>query len=119
VRFLVDENIPKLLVDALTQTGHEVAWVSLLAPGSSDRDVIRMAMSDARIILTFDKDFGELARTSVLCRPSGVILLRLPMAPLPSAVRRLADTIATRTDWPGHSSVVETSRIRMKPLPLV
>jgi hypothetical protein len=66
--------------------------------------------------LTFDKDFGELARQSALPRTCGVVLLRMPM-PRPGDVgQRLADLIIARDDWAGYFSVIEPARFRMRPL---
>jgi predicted nuclease of predicted toxin-antitoxin system len=59
VRFLADENVPASTVRALTDAGHDVIWVRISAPGSSDNDVLAQAAREGRILLTFDKDFGE------------------------------------------------------------
>ena len=50
--------------DAVTQlkaAGHDIVWVRTAAPGMKDEDVPAWAAREARIVLTFDKDFGELA----------------------------------------------------------
>ncbi|HEY2137792.1 MAG TPA: DUF5615 family PIN-like protein, partial [Xanthobacteraceae bacterium] len=74
------------------------------------------AIREQRILLTFDKDFGELARASALSAPCGVVLLRTPM-PKPGDVGlRLAALITARDDWAGHFSVIEPGRVRMRPL---
>jgi predicted nuclease of predicted toxin-antitoxin system len=78
--------------------------------------MLTWAVREERILLTFDKDFGELARGSALPPCCGVILLRMPM-PRPSDVGpRLADLIAAREDWAGYFSVIEPGRVRMRPL---
>jgi len=75
-----------------------------------------MAAREQRILLTFDKDFGELAKASALPPGCGVILLRMQM-PTPSDVgRRLAEVITAREDWAGHFFVIEPGRVRMRPL---
>jgi hypothetical protein len=90
--------------------------VRVAAPGATDPDVLAWAAREERILLTFDKDFGELARKCALPRTCGVVLLRTPM-PKPSDVgRRLAGLIMARDDWAGHFSVVEPGRVRMRPL---
>ena len=60
MRILADENVPAIAESALQQTGHDVRWVRVDAPASSDRQVIGTAISQDRILLTFDKDFGEI-----------------------------------------------------------
>ena len=86
------------------------------APGAADPDVLAWAAREERILLTFDKDFGELAKGSALPHTCGVVLLRTPM-PTPSDVgQRLADLIMARDDWAGYFSVIEPGRVRMRPL---
>lgn len=116
MRFLANENFPGAAVTALAAVGHDVVWVRTAAPGTTDPDVLAWAAREERILLTFDKDFGELARRSALPRTCGVILLRMPM-PRPGDVgRRLADLITARDDWAGCFSVIEPGRVRMRPL---
>ena len=116
MRFLANENFPGAAVKALVAAGHDVVWVRIAAPGTTDPDVLTWAVRDERILLTFDKDFGELARGSELPRTCGVVLLRLPM-PRPGDVgQRLADLITARDDWAGSFSVIEPGRVRMRPL---
>jgi hypothetical protein len=80
----------------------------------ADHDVLALAVQEQRILLTFDKDFGELARRSTLPPACGVVLFRIPM-PRPGEVgRRLFDLITQRDDWAGHFSVVEPGRVRMR-----
>ena len=61
MRFLADENIPGDAVAEIEAAGHDIVWVRIVAPGSKDEDVLAWAVREERIILTFDKDFGELA----------------------------------------------------------
>jgi len=116
MRFLANENFPGAAVTALEAAGHDVVWVRIAAPGTTDRDVLAWAAREERILLTLDKDFGELARGSALPRTCGVVLLRTPM-PRPGDVgQRFADLITARDDWAGYFSVIEPSRVRMRPL---
>lgn len=116
MRFLADENFPATAVRALQAAGHDVIWVMTSAPGLSDPEVLAWAARDGRTLLTFDKDFGELARTTGLPPLCGVILFRIPMPPPGAAGRRLADLVTARDDWGGHFSVIEPGRVRMRPL---
>jgi len=109
MRFLANENFPGA-------AGHDVIWIRTAAPGASDIEVLALAACDSRILLTFDKDFGELARASTLPATCGVVLLRIPMPNPVDVGRRLADLISARDDWAGHFSVVEPGRVRMRSL---
>lgn len=111
MRFLADENFPAEAVFALRRAGHDVVWICETASGASDEAVLAMATGDRRILLTFDKDFGELAWRSDLARS-----FRLPTPPAASVGDALAARIAERDDWIGHFSVIEPGRIRMREL---
>lgn len=117
MRILANENFPADAVAALREAGHDVAWIRSDAPGSSDRQVLARARSEERLLVTFDKDFGELAFRAGLPAPSGIVLFRIS-APSPAQVARTAVTaLGSRDDWTGHFSVIEDKRIRMTPLP--
>ena len=76
MRFLANKNFPGTAVTALIAAGHDVVWVRDAAPGVSDADVLAWATRDERILLTFDKDFGELAGASALPSTCGIMLFR-------------------------------------------
>jgi predicted nuclease of predicted toxin-antitoxin system len=116
MRFLADENFPGGAVTALQARGHDIVWVRTAAPGSIDEDVLAWATREDRVLLTFDKDFGELAWRVELPASSGVILFRIPMPSAPQIGATLAARIEARTDWAGHFTVIEPERIRMRPL---
>jgi predicted nuclease of predicted toxin-antitoxin system len=117
LRCLADENFPAATVTALRDRGHDVAWIHTDAPGSKDQAVLERAQSEERILLTFDKDFGELAFRFGLRAASGVILFRLP-TPSPEYVTRVVvSVLESRTDWSGQFAVVEGGSIRLTPLP--
>lgn len=117
MRFLADENFPRDAVLALQQQGHDVVWIRLDAPGSSDQEILTRAQAEERIILTFDKDFGELAFRFGLPATSGIVLFRLPLLKPTSLISIVISVLATRSDWSGLFTVVESDRIRIRPLP--
>ena len=77
LRILADEDVPGEAVTALREQGHDVAWMVTAAPGSGDPEVLLRAQAEARVLMTFDKDFGELAFRYGLPASSGVILFRV------------------------------------------
>lgn len=116
MRFLANENMPGDAVHELRAAGFDTIWVRLDAPGMADTDVLAWAMREGRVLLTFDKDFGELAFASGLPAECGVILFRLPMPQSRAAGALLARLVSSRTDWAGHFSVIEPGRVRMRVL---
>jgi predicted nuclease of predicted toxin-antitoxin system len=119
MRILANENFPAEAVAALRAAGHDVAWVRTDTPGMRDEDVLRRAQAETRIVVTFDKDFGELAFRAGLPASSGVVLFRIS-APSSAHVARVAvSALGSRDDWPGHFSVIDDRHVRMTPLPSV
>ena len=117
MQFLANENFPLDAVEAVRNIGHDVAWIRTDAPGSPDRDVLRRAMSEQRILLTFDKDFGDLAFQFGLPASCGIVLFRLQASSSAALATLVMTALQSRTDWAGQFSVVEAGRIRMRPLP--
>lgn len=116
MRFLADENSPGRLVAALRVLGQDVRWIRADAPGADDQAVLALAATvELRVLVTFDKDFGELAGGSTLPKDCGVIPLRVALDPTPEAARQLADIIVGRSDWPGHFAVIKPGRYACVP----
>ena len=69
-----------------------------MAPGASDFDVMALAAKEERILLTFDKDFGERVISAALPAACGIILMRIRMPKPGAAGQQTADTILARDD---------------------
>jgi predicted nuclease of predicted toxin-antitoxin system len=76
LKFVADENLDRQIVERLRQDGHVVWYIAEMATGVSDQDVLNLANHEQALLLTADKDFGELVYRQHLVNP-GVILLRL------------------------------------------
>jgi predicted nuclease of predicted toxin-antitoxin system len=76
MKFLVNENFPLPSISLLRNAGFEVLSVSEMNPGISDHEVIRQAISSNGIILTFDKDYGELIFKHAFQNPPPVVFFR-------------------------------------------
>ena len=57
---LADENVQRTVVDNLRQRGHDVHYVQEMTPGVPDETVLEMATRESAVLLTYDRDFGEL-----------------------------------------------------------
>ena len=74
---------------------------------------------EGRVVVTFDKDFGELAFRLGVAASVGVVLFRITLKSPDHAARAAVAAFASRsrTDWSGHFAVVEDDRIRLRALP--
>jgi predicted nuclease of predicted toxin-antitoxin system len=115
---LANENFPRVAVEALRNAGHNVLWARTEMPGTRDDEILRRAQTEQRIVLTFDKDFGELAFHFGLPATSGVILFRLANSSPEMTANRAVAELASRNDWAGCFTVIEDHRLRMRPLPI-
>ena len=82
MNFLVDENVDRQIADCLRSMGHHVEYVAENDAGISDDEVLEMANEKTALLLTADKDFGELVFRQRRVT-SGVILIRLARGPPP------------------------------------
>jgi len=112
-----NENFPRVAVEALREVGHDVVWARTDMPGKDDRGILRRAQEEGRLVVTLDKDFGELAFHTGLPAECGVILFRVGVQS-PEYVRdRVLEILQSTSEWQGHFAVAEPYRIRMRPLP--
>jgi predicted nuclease of predicted toxin-antitoxin system len=77
MKFVADESCDFAVVRALREAGHEVLAIAEAAPGTEDADVLALAAAGECVVLTEDKDFGQLVFAEIR-RSSGVVLLRYP-----------------------------------------
>ena len=77
LRFLADESCDFGVVKSLRTKGYDVIALTEITTRSIDSDVIAQAFQEKRILLTEDKDFGQLVFASH-ADSAGVILIRYP-----------------------------------------
>jgi predicted nuclease of predicted toxin-antitoxin system len=116
MRLLADENIPLLAIELLRRKGHDVLAIAESTPSICDENVMILAEDEGRILLTFDKDFGELTYRSKPRSSCGIILFRIPLRSADYIAKMIAEVLDSRSDWPGHFAVVEPGRIRLREL---
>ncbi len=75
MRFLADENVEKTIVDLLRQRGFDVRFIAEEIRSVDDDDLLALAHQEQRILITNDKDFGELAFHQKRLH-TGIFLLR-------------------------------------------
>ncbi len=114
MNLLADENIKQAIVDRLRLDGHVVWYVVEMEPGVSDDVVLDLANRKSALLLTADKDFGELVfRLSRVA--SGVILVRLPGLPNSSKATIISEAIAKYSDeLPGAFTVITPTTVPIR-----
>jgi predicted nuclease of predicted toxin-antitoxin system len=116
MKFIADENISRLVIERLRTAGFDVVAVRDLAPGISDRDVLKTATAEERIVLTEDRDFGELVIRQRI-NVEGVILLELERLTNDGEAEMVLATISAHAAaLEGKLVVLEPGRVRVRPL---
>ncbi|NOR47621.1 MAG: hypothetical protein GQ533_06200 [Methanosarcinaceae archaeon] len=113
MRFLVDECTGPAVAQWLRQQNHDVISVFDEIRGADDKEVIKIASEQNRILITNDKDFGELVFREK--KPhKGVILLRLEderaankIAVLKNLLKKYENSLS------GHFIVVTETTVRI------
>ena len=114
-KLLADENIPRKTVEILKNEDLDITSVSETSPGLSDRAVIEQANKENRIIITFDKDFGELIFKERL-KVKGLILLRIAPASPEHIAERIRHTLSQVPPLENKIVTVREDRTRATPL---
>ena len=76
MKLLADEGVDRPIVDQLRQAGHQVFYVAEMDPSISDERVLELANEQGALLITADKDFGELVFRLGRIH-AGAVLLRL------------------------------------------
>jgi predicted nuclease of predicted toxin-antitoxin system len=117
MRFLANENFPVASIERLRQAGHDVAAVIYDSPGAKDSEVLSRAVDEERIVLTFDRDYGELVYRRGKSAPVGIVYFRFdPLFPEEPAERLLELVREKHISLEKKFTVVERGRIRQRPM---
>jgi len=116
MKLLADENMEAASVTWLREMGHDVLWAAEDLPSTPDADLLQRANAESRILITRDRDFGQLAFGEQRAA-HGIILLRL------RARNQWARLPLLQSFWPeiegnaaGSFVVVNNDRIRIRAL---
>jgi predicted nuclease of predicted toxin-antitoxin system len=117
MRLLADECVDGRLVAGLRGAGHDVVAVRQASRGAGDRLVIEMARREGRVLITEDKDFGDLVFRHGLGVP-GLVLLRYVQSDVRAVLERLLAVVDRHRDELHDLHVVVTAkRARLRRLP--
>ncbi len=114
MNLVADEGVDRAVVERLRLDGHEVVYVAELSPSVADEEVLQRANTLDAVLLTADKDFGELVFRQGLVH-SGVVLLRLAGLANATKAEIVAEVCRDRTaDLVGAFSVVAPGQVRIR-----
>jgi len=115
MEFIVDESTGTAVVEYLRSAGHDVLAVYETMPQADDSDILARAVSEERIVVTNDKDFGELVFRSGQAH-HGVLLLRLHDESAANRVRVVKAVLEQYADrLAGSFTVATDGSIRIRP----
>ena len=116
MHLLADENQHPAVVARLRAAGHQVEWVRDSSPGADDAEILARPDIGSLILLTYDRDFGDLIFNRGLPAPATILYTRLSRAePIDIATRLL--TLLEAGVATGHIITITKDGVRMKPLP--
>jgi predicted nuclease of predicted toxin-antitoxin system len=117
MRFLADESCDSIIIKTLREAGHDVLAVSEITPRAEDSEVIRLARRGKRILLTEDKDFGQLVFAHGE-KTLGVLFLRFPFSARNQIARDVSDLITQQDEkLIGCFVTIQPGRIRISHVP--
>ena len=117
MRFLANENFPLRSVHVLRADQHDVLTILEGLAGAADDEVLARAVREDRIILTFDRDYGELVFRRGLPTPPGVVYFRFNPATPDEPARLLRQVLADQIELIGQFTVLDLRRVRQRPMP--
>jgi predicted nuclease of predicted toxin-antitoxin system len=115
MQLLAEENLPQSAVDALRSEGHDVLWARTECAGWKDFAILELA----RIVLTLDKDFWQIAvQRRIPLQRSGVVLFRVHPATPDRVLALVRSFVTAERNWSGYISIVIPEHIQMLPAAL-
>ena len=114
MNLLADEGVDRQIVERLRQDGHDVLYIAEMTPGISDDAILSRANALDTLLITADKDFGELVYRQNLVH-AGVLLIRLAGVPPEGKARIVSTALRERsTEMADAFSVVTSGTIRIR-----
>jgi predicted nuclease of predicted toxin-antitoxin system len=117
MKFHANENFPVPSIHLLKEVGYDVESVILQHPGIEDKIVLKWGHDEGRIILTFDKDYGELIYKQRLSPPAGLVFFRYaPIFPEEPGLHLTELLNTSGLLFENKFSVVTRKQVRQRPL---
>ncbi len=116
MKFVADEGMDQQIVELLRRNGYDVLYIAEFAKGSLDDVILKSANDEDRILMTRDKDFGELVFRDKKVH-AGIILNRLHELSSEDKARMVLKVIEDYQDeLLGAFTVIQPHKIRIRKL---
>src|SRR5580658_1523884 len=121
MRFLIDANLPRAVIDVVQTLGHQVEFARDIGLASATDELLiiaKHALQYRAALLTRDLDFADIRRYPP-DRYSGIVVLRLPdtavAEEIAAAVQRFLSEPGFIASLPGRLAIVKGDRVRFRP----
>jgi predicted nuclease of predicted toxin-antitoxin system len=116
MNLLADESVEGQIVEQLRQDGHAVLYIAEMEPGITDEAVLERANEKNALLLTADKDFGELVYQQDLLSAGGVVLIRLAGLSAERKAQITSEVFHRRAgELPRAFTVISPGAVRIRP----
>lgn len=114
MKFLADESLDVPIVEELRHVGHEVQYVAEMSPGINDDSVLDLARREDALLLTADRDFGDLVFRQRRVT-AGVVLVRLAGLSIPEKTTIVLKAVQAYEDQlPRAFTVISAGAVRVR-----
>ena len=114
IKFIVDMGVSKKVEDCLLKNDYDIKAIRDIDPGMRDIDVLRLAVTEKSMVITMDKDFGELVFNSGV-NHYGVLLLRLEDANSDKKVKTIQEILEKYEDkLQNNFCVYQNEKLRIR-----
>jgi predicted nuclease of predicted toxin-antitoxin system len=111
---IIDESVGGRLFNRLKAHVNDIISIRQDYSSVNDRRVIKIAKDNNGIVITGDKDFGELVFLNEI-RSTSIILLRYNNADIPQIVKNILKTLNHYKTHPGHFfTTITAKKIRIQ-----
>ncbi|MCB0483623.1 MAG: DUF5615 family PIN-like protein [Saprospiraceae bacterium] len=116
MKFLADEGVDRSLVMMIRKAGHDVSYIAEDIQSTDDEAILEIANREYRILITRDKDFGELVYRMKRIH-SGILLIRAEELSSTTRSQMVSDFITENSRLlEGNFIVIQAGAARLRKL---
>ncbi len=115
MNLLADESVDRQIVERLRQDGFNIFYIAEVEPSISDETVFELANEKESLLITADKDFGEMVFRDGKLSLGGVVLLRLAGLSSEKKSQIISDAFKLhKSEFSKAFSVIESGKVRIR-----